>query len=140
MRREHKDFVLHLTVSQIAMAAIVFLIGLYGLLGMGWHACFLLTATSGTVLVLWASLVLSRYKSHGSALLEHWGILSMDIYILSDIIKIPFRVVLWNKLHLYTPTFVICTVAAIVFSVWISEYVIRRNTWLKFLVLGIRKK
>ena len=140
MRREHKDFVLHLTASQIAMAAIVFLIGLYGLLGMGWHACFLLTATSGTVLVLWASLVLSRYKSHGSALLEHWGILSMDIYILSDIIKIPFRVVLWNKLHLYTPTFVICTVAAIVLSVWISEYVIRRNTWLKFLVLGIRKK
>lgn len=140
MRREHKDFVLHLTASQIAMAAIVFLIGLYGLLGMGWHACFLLTATSGTVLVLWASLVLSCYKSHGSALLEHWGILSMDIYILSDIIKIPFRVVLWNKLHLYTPTFVICTVAAIVLSVWISEYVIRRNTWLKFLVLGIRKK
>ena len=64
-----------------------------------------------------------------------WG-----LQLLSDIIKIPFRVVLWNKLHLYTPTFVICTVAAIVLSVWISEYVIRRNTWLKFLVLGIRKK
>lgn len=140
MRREYKDFVLHLTAVHILMTAFFFLLGLYGLLGMGWHACFLLTATSGTVLVLWLSLMLSRHPSHASALLEHWGILSMDIYILSDILKIPFRIALWNKLHLYTPTFIICTIVAIVLSVWVSERLIRRNTCLKFLILGIRKK
>ena len=139
MRREYKDFVLHLTAVHILMTAFLFLLGLYGLLGMGWHASFLLTATSGTVLVLWLSLMLSRHQSHASALLEHWGILSMDIYILSDIIKIPFRIVLWNKLHLYTPTFVICTIVAIVLSVWISERLIRKSPYLSFLILGIRK-
>lgn len=139
MRREYKDFVLHLTAVHILMTAFLFLLGLYGLLGMGWHACFLLTATSGTVLVLWLSLMLSRYPSHASALLEHWGILSMDIYILSDILKIPFRIALWNKLHLYTPTFVICTIVAIVLSVLVSERLIRKSPHLSFLILGIRK-
>ena len=139
MRREYKDFVLHLTSVHILMTVLLFLLGLYGLLGMGWHACFLLTAMSGTVLVLWLSLMLSRYPSHASALLEHWGILSMDIYILGDIIKIPFRIALWNKLHLYTPTFVICTIVAIVLSVWVSECLIRKSSCLSFLILGIRK-
>lgn len=94
------------------------------------------------MLVLWLSLVLSRQESALSSLsnlLEHWGILSMDIYILSDIIKIPFRVVLWNKLHLYTLSFVLCTVLAIVLSVWLSEHLIRKNNWLRFLILGVRK-
>lgn len=142
MRREHKDFVLHLTARYILTTVAVFLLGLYGLLGLKEHACFLLTATSGTVLVLWLSLVLSRQESAFSplsSLLEHWGILSMDIYILSDIIKIPLRVVLWNKLHLYTLSFVLCTVLAIVLSVWLSEHLIRKNSWLRFLILGIRK-
>lgn len=142
MRREHKDFVLHLTARYILTTVAVFLLGLYGLLGLKEHACFLLTATSGTVLVLWLSLVLSRQESAFSplsSLLEHWGILSMDIYILSDIIKIPFRVVLWNKLHLYTLSFVLCTVLAIVLSVWLSEHLIRKNSWLRFLILGVRK-
>lgn len=139
MRREYKDFVLHLTAVHILMTAFLFLLGLYGLLGMRWHACFLLTATSGTVLVLWLSLMLSRHPSHASALLEHWGILSMDIYILSDILKIPFRIALWNKLHLYTPTFVICTIVAIVLSVWVSERLIRKSSCLSFLIMGIRK-
>lgn len=142
MRREHKDFVLHLTARHILTTVAVSLIGLYGLLGLKEHACFLLTATSGTVLVLWLSLVLSRQESAFSPLrnlLEHWGILSMDIYILSDIIKIPFRVVLWNKLHLYTLSFVLCTVLAIVLSVLLSEHLIRKNSWLRFLILGVRK-
>lgn len=47
MRREHKDFVLHLTARHILAAVAVFLLGLYGLLGLKEHACFLLTATSG---------------------------------------------------------------------------------------------
>ena len=142
MRREHKDFVLHLTARHILTTVAVSLIGLYGLLGLKEHACFLLTATSGTVLVLRLSLVLSRQESALSSLsnlLEHWGILSMDIYILSDIIKIPFRIILWNKLHLYTLSFILCTVLAIVLSVWLSEHLIRKNSWLRFLILGIRK-
>lgn len=142
MRREQKDFVLHLTARHVLAAVTVFLLGLYGLLGLKEHACFLLTATSGTVLVLWLSLILSRQESAFtslSRLLEHWGILSMDIYILSDIIKIPCRVVLWNKLHLYTLSFVLCTVLAIVLSIWISEHLIRKNSWLRFLILGVRK-
>ena len=63
----------------------------------------------------------------------------MDIYILSDILKIPFRIALWNKLHLYTPTFVICTIVAIVLSVWVSERLIHKSSCLSFLIMGIRK-
>ena len=48
MRREHKDFVLQLTARHILTTVAVFLIGLYGLLGLKEHACSL-----------------DRYKWHG---------------------------------------------------------------------------
>lgn len=31
--------------------------------------------------------------------LAYCGMMSMDIYILSDMVKIPFRIILWNKMH-----------------------------------------
>lgn len=140
MRREYKDFIVNMSAVHVLIAIIVFLFGNYGLLILKQHVFFLLTAISGTVLTLWGSLMLSHIKPPFETVLEHWGILSMDIYILSDIIKIPFRVILWNKFHLYTITFLVCTVCAMVLSVWISEHIIRRNDKLKFLVLGIKHR
>lgn len=139
MRREYMDFVTHLTYKHIILAGSVFGLGIYGLLVMKQHVCFLFTAVSGIVLLLWISLLLERQKSSLGSLLEYWGILSMDIYILSDILKIPFRVILWNKLHLYTLSFIVCTFFAVILSVWISTHIIRKNNLLKFLILGIRK-
>lgn len=83
--------------------------------------------------------MLSRQSWRFQTVLETWGILSMDIYILSDIIKIPFRIVFWNKLHWYSGSFVICTIAAMVLSVWITNHLIRRFGWSRRLVLGMRK-
>ena len=65
------------------------------------------------------------------------GEISMDIYILSDIIKIPFRIILWNKLHMYYSAFIICTVMSILLSFMISKYFIRTNPKLKRLILGM---
>lgn len=65
------------------------------------------------------------------------GEFSMDIYILSDIIKIPFRIVLWNKLHMYYSAFLVCTVMSIFLSYIVSRYIIRTNQKLKRLILGM---
>ena len=139
MRREYMDFVARLTCRHVILAGGIFLLGIYGLLVMKQHACFLFTSVSGIVLLLWGSLYLERKKYSFGTLLERWGILSMDIYILSDIIKIPLRIILWNKLHLYTLSFIVCTILAVTLSVWISTHIIRKNDLLKFLILGIRK-
>ena len=65
------------------------------------------------------------------------GEISMDIYILSDIIKIPFRIIFWNKLHMYYSAFIICTVMSILLSFMISKYLIITNLKLKRLILGM---
>lgn len=139
MRRECRDFIHLLTYRDVAAVFLLFVAGNYGLLVAKQHACFLLTAISGILLTLWISWRLDQERGMFVQYFERWGILSMDIYILSDIIKIPFRVILWNKFHLYTVSFAICTIFSIAFSVWISTYWIRKHDVLKLLFLGIRK-
>lgn len=139
MRRECRDFIHLLTYRDVAAVFLLFVAGNYGLLVVKQHACFLLTAISGILLTLWISWRLDQECRTFVQYFERWGILSMDIYILSDIIKIPFRVVLWNKFHLYTLSFIICTVSAIVFSVYLSKNIVRRSRFLKMIVLGISK-
>lgn len=69
--------------------------------------------------------------------LAYCGIMSMDIYILSDIIKIPFRIILWNKMHFYTGAFLVCTIMGIGLSLWVSQNIIRKSNILKRLLLGM---
>ena len=140
IKRKHKNFIeLIMPVHIVVLAVIAFIVGNYCLNVLKVHSFFLLTGISGMVITFSLSFWLSRLKSPFSNLFEYWGILSMDIYILSDIIKIPFRIIFWNMLHFYTLSFIICTTMAMVCSVWISKYIVRRNKFLKFLVLGMRK-
>lgn len=69
--------------------------------------------------------------------LAYCGMMSMDIYILSDMVKIPFRIILWNKMHFYTGAFLVCTIMGIGLSLLVSRYIIRRIRVLRFLLLGM---
>ena len=140
MKRKYGNFVELIRPIHIVFIMIFFAIGNYGLYVFGRHAFFLVTGLSGMLLTFGLSLWLSRIELPFSNLLAYWGMLSMDIYILSDIIKIPFRIVFWNILHFYTLSFIISTIMAIIFSVWISKYIVRRSNLLKFLILGIAKE
>lgn len=97
-----------------------------------------LTSICGTLACLWFSLRLEG-TSWGARLMVV-GQYSMDIYILSDMIKIPFRMLLWNHWHLYYPAFIVCTVAALALPYYLSRYGIRRVPWLARLVLGMPRK
>ena len=97
----------------------------------------ILTSLSGIVLCLWTAKTIGNNSHVLSRGLRVLGEFSMDIYILSDIIKIPFRIIFWNKLHMYYSAFIICTVMSILLSFMISKYFIRTNPKLKRLILGM---
>ena len=97
----------------------------------------ILTSVSGVVLCLWTAKMIGNNSHVLSRGLRVLGEFSMDIYILSDIIKIPFRIIFWNKLHMYYSAFIICTVMSILLSFMISKYLIRTNLKLKRLILGM---
>lgn len=137
MRREYSCFVERIKGYHVILLLIVFVAGNYGLLIDHYHAFFLLTALSGMTLVFWISHQISRLSMPIKEYLAYVGMMSMDIYILSDIIKIPFRIILWNKLHLYTVSFVVCTFMAIGLSLLVSRYIIRRSRILRCLFLGL---
>ena len=96
----------------------------------------ILTAVSGIYLTLFISELLANIHNKATVILTTLGLYSMDVYILSDIIKIPFRIILWNKLHLYYVTFFVCTFLSLLLSYYISKLVIRKNNLLKKLILG----
>lgn len=137
MRRNYSGFVEKLKSYHIFVLAIAFLVGNYGLLIWKQHAFFLLTALSGMTLVFWLSYQISILKLPLKGYLKYCGMMSMDIYILSDMIKIPFRIILWNKMHLYTEAFLVCTIMGIGLSLLVSRYIIRKNRVLKSMVLGV---
>lgn len=136
VRSEYPDFVINLSGVWVVVAAAFFLIGNYCAIFLRISNMFLFTAVSGIILTLWCSYYLSSMKCKLVFLLDLLGTFSMDIYIFSDIIKIPFRIILWNKMHLYTMSFLICTVVSIVLPVLISKHIIRKNKWLSKVFLG----
>lgn len=78
--------------------------------------------------------ILGLYKT----LLIFLGTVSMDIYIFSDIVKIPFRIVLWSKLGLYYEAFIVCFLASTILSILIG-YILRKNHYSRLLCLGMKK-
>lgn len=99
--------------------------------------CRILTSISGSYVLICIADWLGKRQTGMIAAVETLGVYCMDIYILSDIIKIPFRILLWSKLHLYFPAFAVCLVMGIGLSYLISKYVIRKNKWLRRLILGM---
>lgn len=101
---------------------------------------FFLPALSGIVLCLWIAWKISQENSAAVRVFEVLGLFSMDIYILSDLIKIPFRVVFWNFLHMYTAAFWISFIGAVTGAFILSKYFIRKSKILSRLVLGISER
>lgn len=96
------------------------------------------SAATGITLCLWISWKISQTNSAAVKIFEILGLFSMDIYILSDMIKIPCRIVFWSHFHMYTLTFWVCFTASVVGSVILSKYFIRRSKILSKLVLGVK--
>lgn len=88
-------------------------------------------------LVFSLSYQISMLKLSVKDYLGYCGMMSMDIYILSDIIKIPFRIILWNKMHFYKGAFLVCIIMGIGLSLLVSQCIIRRNRVLRLLFLGM---
>ena len=98
---------------------------------------FILTSLCGIILTMKLSAYIENNCDKKLSWLTTMGIMSMDIYILSDIIKIPIRIILWNKLHLYNTAFLICLIISLVGSIILSKKIIRKNKMLSKLVLGM---
>ena len=100
----------------------------------------LLTGTFGSIAVLYISAQCAKLDTLPIQWLEIAGKYCMEIYILSDIIKIPFRILLWSKLHLYYAAFVVCTVADTVLPVLCKKYIISHFPLLNFFLFGEKRK
>ena len=139
VKRECAEFISKINIKHIIVSMLAFIIGNYFLNVLLIKGVFLLTAVSGIILVLTLSNYLSRIDNKYILQLEKWGKYSMDIYILSDIVKIPVRIILWNKLHLYNTSFLASVIIAMLCSVFISQVFIRRSDLLKRCILGLSK-
>ena len=139
MRQAFPLFFEQMRWRYVLCCGVIFVCGNYVLYECGVHWARMFTGVAGSFLCLYLSSFIAEHLKETS--FEHsliaMGGFSMDIYILSDMIKIPFRIIFWNKLHWYTPTFAICTVAALLLSYYMSKYFIRRNGYLKKFVLGM---
>lgn len=126
-------------ITQVLIAMLLFIIGNYILYGFGYYGAIVATGISGTYLVLSLAKLIDKTQSsiRGRAIVL--GFYSMDIYILSDIIKIPVRMLLWSKLHLYYPAFISCLVLSIAMALAVSKYIVRPNKYLRRCVLGMSK-
>lgn len=98
----------------------------------------LVTAVSGiTITYYLANQIHSSIRLY-KTFLVFLGTVSMDIYIFSDIVKIPFRIVLWSKLGLYYEAFIVCFLVATILSILIG-YILRKNHYSRLLCLGMKK-
>lgn len=67
----------------------------------------------------------------------------MDIYIVAEPVKVAVRIVFWSVLGWnYVVCILLCFAVSLIFSVFISKYLLRRFRLLRFLILGMpyRKK
>ncbi len=94
------------------------------------------TALSGIFIILWLSQRLSAVDFIGDKLAT-LGLFSMDLYILSDVVKIPFRIIFWNFLQMYEAAFLVCAISGVGISLALSRYLIRRRKILRALILGL---
>ena len=98
----------------------------------------LITAVSGITITYYIANQISFRISLYKTLLFFLGTVSMDVYIFSDIVKIPFRIVLWSKLGLYYEAFIVCFLVSIILSILIG-YILRKNYYSRLLCLGMKK-
>ena len=139
IRNNHKDLIVNTTFTKTVIYLLVFMISNYMLIHMSIIEWKVLTSLSGTMLFLNIALMMSKADNMLANVFELLGLLSMDIYILSDIVKIPLRILFWNYLHWYNTTFCICTLFSIIISYLITKFVIRKSNFLKRAIIGLEK-
>ncbi len=140
VRQNHPNLFKDIGAKEFAVAVILFVIGNYMLKNFDFREWQLITSLSGIVICICVSLRLAEVNSLPTQIIETAGLFSMDLYILSDIVKIPFRIIFWNGLHWYTGSFVICVFCGVVISFLISKYFIRRNKFFSAMILGVQSE
>lgn len=103
--------------------------------GMG-PSAKLFTGIFGSFCTLRLAIWLEKSDARLVKALEVAGLYCMEIYILSDIIKIPIRIILWSKLHMYYTAFFACSIVDTVLPIWIKKYIISRWSLLNYLCFG----
>ena len=113
----------------------------------GWEIMTILTAFTGTILVLRLSGILAAMTDGAGSLrafprlAQVYGKYSMDNYILSEPVMTFVKLVFWNILHTgYVLTTIICFVVSAVLPIPVSLLIVRKIPVLALLILGIRKK
>ncbi len=139
IRQNHRDLIYEIPFRTFAICA-----PLWAVLSLAayWGSPIslkLLTGTFGSIMVLYLSAQLAKSSSLFVRVLETAGKYCMEIYILSDIIKIPFRILLWSKLHLYYTAFAVCTATATVLPVLLKKYFFVHFPILNFLFFGEKR-
>ena len=69
-------------------------------------------------------------------MIELAGKYCMEIYILSDIIKVPIRILLWSKLHLYYTTLLCCTLISTTIPILVKRYITGNWGMINWLLFG----
>lgn len=131
----------HMKSTVIALISmVIFIVGNYALLHdmNAFKIVTLITAVSGINITHYIANKIQSKVGLYKTLLVFLGTVSMDIYIFSDIVKIPFRIVLWSKLGMYYEAFIVCFLASTTLSILIG-YILRKNHYSRLLCLGMKK-
>lgn len=128
------------SIGIVLTSMVIFSVGNYALLHdiNVFKILTLITAVSGITITYYIANQISFRISLYKTLLFFLGTVSMDVYIFSDIVKIPFRIVLWSKLGMYYEAFIVCFLVSIILSILIG-YILRKNYYSRLLCLGMKK-
>ena len=98
----------------------------------------LLSAVSGSLLVLALSWRLSLGEGQAKKFFGLLGDYSMDVYITSDPLNTITRLILWNKMAVnYISVTVICFILGLLIPIPLSRYIIRKVRIFRKLILGL---
>lgn len=130
-------------IRNISSKIFIICLLLWGILNIPYHygtvfPVKLFTGIFGSICILYLS---NKFENSNSVVvkgLEVAGKYCMEIYILSDIVKIPLRIIFWSKLHMYYFSFIICSVLDVILPIIIKKYIIARFKLLNLLCFGER--
>ncbi|MBF1130151.1 MAG: acyltransferase family protein [Dialister invisus] len=97
----------------------------------------LFSGVFGSILSIYVAQFLGEIReSRVIYMIELAGKYCMEIYLLSDIIKVPIRILLWSKLHLYYTTLLCCTLISTIVLVLVKRYITRNWVVVNWLLFG----
>lgn len=97
----------------------------------------LFSGVFGSILSIYVAQFLGGIRENRVVyMIELAGKYCMEIYILSDIIKVPIRILLWSKLHLYYTTLLCCTLISTTIPILVKRYVTGNWGMINWLLFG----